>query len=49
MAIVRKMVINIIKRYKEATGDKTAIKTLRKVSSWSSEEAGKILKFIMTN
>ena len=49
MAIIRKLVINIIKRYKQATGDETAIKTLRKVSSWSSAEAAKILQFMVAN
>jgi predicted transposase YbfD/YdcC len=49
MAIIRKLVINMIKRYKQATGDETAIKTLRKVSSWSSAEAAKILKFMVAN
>jgi hypothetical protein len=39
----------MIKRYKQATGDETAIKTLRKVSSWSSAEAAKILKFMVAN
>lgn len=49
MAIIRKLVINMIKRYKHATGDNTAIKTLRKVSSWSSAEAAKILRFLAAN
>ncbi len=49
MAIVRKLVLNMIKRYKAATGDQTAIKTMRKVSSWSSAEAAKVLSFMATN
>jgi predicted transposase YbfD/YdcC len=49
MAIIRKLVINMIKRYKKATGDETAIKTMRKVSSWSSKSAGEILKFMAAN
>ncbi len=46
MAVVRKLVINMIKRYKNATGDKIAIKTARKASGWSKERASKILEFM---
>lgn len=49
MAIVRKLVINMIKRYKAATGDPTAIRTIRKASSWSSAETAKILTFMAAN
>lgn len=49
MAIIRKLVLNMIKRYKAATGDQTAIKTMRKVSSWSSSEAAKVLSFMAAN
>ena len=49
MAIVRKVVINMIKRYKEKTGDKTAIKTLRKASAWNIKEAENILKYLLAN
>lgn len=49
MAVVRKIVINMIKRYKEATGDKTAIKTLRKAAVWNKEEGKAILKYLAAN
>ena len=49
MAIIRKLVINMIKRYKQATGDETAIKTMRKVSSWSTKSAGEIIRFMVAN
>jgi predicted transposase YbfD/YdcC len=49
MAIIRKLVLNMIRRYKLATGDETAIKTMRKVSSWSPKSAGEVLKFMMAN
>jgi predicted transposase YbfD/YdcC len=49
MAIIRKLVLNMIKRYKEATGDLTAIKIIRKASSWSSETAAKVLGFLVAN
>lgn len=49
MAIVRKLVLNMIKRYKAATGDQTAITTMRKVSSWSSADAAKVLSFMPAN
>ena len=49
MAIIRKLVINMIKRYKQATKDETAIKTMRKVSSWYNKSAGEVLKFMMAN
>lgn len=46
MAIVRKVVINMIKRYKTATQDKIAIKTARKAAGWSRARASKILEFM---
>lgn len=46
MAVVRKLVINMIRRYKAATGDKIAIKTARKAASWSKTRASKILEFV---
>ena len=49
MAIVRKLIINMIKRYKQATGDKTAIRTVRKASSWSVKETAKVLEFMVVN
>ncbi|HET7115098.1 MAG TPA: ISAs1 family transposase [Hanamia sp.] len=49
MAVVRKLVINMIRRYKEATGDKIAIKTARKASGWSKDRATKILRYMSKN
>ncbi len=49
MAIVRKLVINMIKNYKQATGDNIAIKTARKAAGWSSKMATKILKYLRAN
>lgn len=46
MAIIRKLAINIIKRYKETTGDKRGVKMMRKISSWSSNSTEELLKFI---
>ena len=49
MAIIRKWIITMIKRYKIATGKETAIKTMRKVSAWSSGPAAKALNYMTTN
>jgi len=49
MAIIRKLVINMIKRYKQAREDETAIKTMRKVSSWSTKSTKEILKHMVAN
>lgn len=49
MGIVRKLIINIIRRYKKITGDQTAIKTVRKASSWSINETAKVLNFMVAN
>jgi predicted transposase YbfD/YdcC len=46
MAVVRKLVLNMIRRYKEATGHKIAIKTVRKASGWSKNLASKVLSFL---
>ena len=39
----------MIRRYKEATGDKIAIKTARKASGWSKDRATKILRYMSKN
>lgn len=49
MGIVRKLIINMIRRYKKTTGDETAIKTVRKASSWSINETAKVLNFMVAN
>ena len=49
MGIVRKLIINMIRRYKKTTGDQTAIKTVRKASSWSVKETAKVLNFMVAN
>ena len=49
MGIVRKLIINMIRRYKKTTGDQTAIKTVRKASSWSVNETAKVLNFMVAN
>jgi predicted transposase YbfD/YdcC len=48
MAIIRKLVINMIRRFKESTGDQIPIRTARKASGWSKEMAVQILDFIST-
>lgn len=49
MGIVRKLIINMIRRYKKTSGDQTAIKTVRKASSWSVNETAKVLNFMVAN
>lgn len=49
MGIVRKLIINMIRRYKKTTGDQTAIKTVRKASSWSVNATAKVLNFMVAN
>lgn len=49
MGIVRKLILNMIRRYKKTTGDQTAIKTVRKASSWSVKETAKVLNFMVAN
>jgi predicted transposase YbfD/YdcC len=46
MAVMRKLILNMIKRYKKATGEKIAIKSMRKVASWSNDAAAEILKHL---
>lgn len=49
MAVLRKLIINIIKKYKANTGDKTAVKTLRKMASWSNKTTAKLLRYLVNN
>jgi len=39
----------MIKGYKIATGEETAIKTMRKVSGWLSGSAAKLLNYMIAN
>lgn len=49
MAVLRKLILNVIKKYKNDTGDKTAIKTIRKMASWSNTTTAKLLKYLVNN
>jgi predicted transposase YbfD/YdcC len=44
MSVVRKTVINLIRKYKSRTGSKESVPTLRKCAAWCDRTASEILK-----
>jgi len=48
VSIIRKIAINLIKRYKDQTGVKSSMSGLRKVSAWSDRIAEGILNCLVT-
>ena len=49
MAILRKLILNVIKKYKADTGNKTAVKTIRKMALRSNKTAAKLLEYLVGN
>ena len=43
MSVIRKIIINLIKVYKEKIQSKSSLKTLRMMAGWSDNVAGGIL------
>lgn len=46
MSVIRKMVINLINKFKSKTGIKSSIPAIRKKSSWSEKMASGVLNFL---